>query len=107
MDTRKPIHTLFLVAVVGLLAWQGLHTGTSTASALPEASTTTGSISVTGSSAIRVQPDRVVILFGVEAFASTPSHSRALCARQSRDVVSALQKLRIAERDIATTRSWH
>ena len=67
MDTRKPIHTLFLVAVVGLLAWQGLHTGTSTASALPEVSTTTGSISVTGSSAIRVQPDRVVILFGVEA----------------------------------------
>jgi uncharacterized protein YggE len=63
---------------------------------------TTGSISVSGSSAIRVQPDRVVVLLGVESFASSPSSAREQNARLSRAVISAIHAQEIAERDVAT-----
>jgi uncharacterized protein YggE len=61
-----------------------------------------GSISVSGSSAIRVQPDRVVVVFGVETFAKTPSGSQTKNADLSKQVLDAIRAHGIEERDIAT-----
>ncbi len=94
--------TWILIVIVGLLVWQGMDARPTAVAALPTEPTPTGSISVSGSSAIRVQPDRVVVLFGVETFASTPSAAQAQNARQSRAVIAAIRAQDIAERDIAT-----
>jgi uncharacterized protein YggE len=102
VKTRNSASTLLLIAVVGLLVWQGTGAHPTPVAALPTEPTTTGSISVSGSSAIRVQPDRVVVLFGVETFARTPSASQAKNARQSRAAIEAIRAQNIAERDIAT-----
>ena len=102
MEIRRFANNVLLVAAVGLLIWQGMHTRPATVAALPVEPVTTGSISVSGSSAIRVQPDRVVVLFGVETFAATPSASHAQNARRSRAVIDAVHDLDIAERHIAT-----
>lgn len=61
-----------------------------------------GSISVSGSSAIRVQPDRVVVAFGIETFGDTPGAARDLNAGRSRQVMASLRALGIADKDIAT-----
>jgi uncharacterized protein YggE len=102
VETRSIASTLLLVVVVGLLMWRGVGAQPATVAALPTGPVTTGSISVSGSSAIRVQPDRVVVLFGVETFAATPSVSRAQNARRSRAVIEVIRAQDIAERDIAT-----
>jgi len=102
VETRNLTSTLLLVLVVGLLVWQGTGVRPAAVAALPAEPTTTGSINVSGSSAIRVQPDRVVVLFGVETFARTPSASQAQNARRSRAVIEAIRAQNIAERDIAT-----
>jgi uncharacterized protein YggE len=102
MGTRRFANNILLVAAVGLLLWQGMRAHPATVAALPVEPVTTGSISVNGSSAIRVQPDRVVVLFGVETFAATPSASHAQNARRSRAVIDAIRDLDIAERYIAT-----
>ena len=61
-----------------------------------------GSISVSGSSAIRVQPDRVVVVFGVETFSETPRASQEKNAVAGRQVLAAIRALGVAEKDIAT-----
>jgi uncharacterized protein YggE len=99
VETRNLTSTLLLIVVVGLLVWQGIGDCPAVVAALPAAA---GSISVNGSSAIRVQPNRVVVLFGVETFAATPSASRAQNARQSQAVIQAIRAQNVAERDIAT-----
>jgi uncharacterized protein YggE len=102
VEIRRFANNVLLVSAVGLLLWQGMRTHPDTVTALPAEPATTGSINATGSSAIRVQPDRVVVMFGVETFAATPSRSRAENARQSRAVIDAVRDLEIAERDVAT-----
>jgi len=102
MQTRNLSSTVLLVAVACLLVWNGIGTRPTVVAAVPAKPTTTGSISVSGSSAIRVQPDRVVVLFGVESFTRTPSSSQAQNARRSRAVLDAIRAQDIAERDIAT-----
>ena len=49
-----------------------------------------------------MQPDRVVLIFGVETFARTPRASQAQNARLSKEVLDAIRAHSIAERDIAT-----
>ncbi len=93
---------MLLIVVVALLVWQGVDARPAAVAALPAKLTDTGSISVSGSSAIRVQPDRVVVLFGVGTFAATPAGSHTLNAAQSRAVIAAIRAQNIAERDIAT-----
>jgi uncharacterized protein YggE len=61
-----------------------------------------GSITVSGSSAIRVQPNRVVVVLGIETFAQTPSGSQTQNARLGKKVLEAIRQQGIAERDIAT-----
>jgi len=102
METRNLSSTLLLITIVALLMWQGTITRPAATAAPPARPDATGSISVSGSSAIRVQPDRVVVLFGVETFARTPSASQAQNARQSRAVIQAIHAQDIAERDVAT-----
>ena len=106
METRNFVNNVLLlpllIALVGLLVWQGMGSHPTTVAALPTEPAAPGSISVSGSSAIRVQPDRVVVLFGVETFASTPSASQAQNARRSRAVIEAVRAQNIARRDIAT-----
>jgi len=97
-----PGNSLLLVLTVGLLLWNGaIGFPPAIAEPAPER-TAAGSISVSGSSAIRVQPDRVVLLLGVESFARTPSSAQNQNARQSRAVIAAVRALNIPERDIAT-----
>ena len=84
--------------------WNGLDTR-SPAIAAPAAQTDhglAGSISVSGTSAIRVRPDRVVILLGVEVFASTPSAAQARDKQASQAVVNAIKNQGVAVGDIAT-----
>ena len=102
MKTQNLGSTVILIAVGCLLAWQGMSTRpipVATASFEPAVA---GSIAVSGSSAIRVQPDRVVVLFGVDSFAKTPSSAQAQNARQSRTVIDAIHAQDVAERDVAT-----
>jgi len=61
-----------------------------------------GSISVSGSSAIRVQPDRVVIALGIETFGETPSAARDLNAGRAKQVLAAMRAQGIADKDLAT-----
>jgi len=61
-----------------------------------------GSISVSGSSLIKVKPDRVAVTFGVENFGETPRATREENARLSRQVLAALRGLGIADKDLAT-----
>ncbi len=102
METRNISNTLLLIAIVALLMWQGTTARPAATAAPPAKPTATGSISVSGSSAIRVQPNRVVVLFGVETFARTPSASQAQNARQSQAVIEAIHAQAIAERNVAT-----
>jgi uncharacterized protein YggE len=57
---------------------------------------------VSGSSAIKVEPDRIVVVFGVETFAKTPRTSQAQNARLSKAVLGAIRDCGVRERDIAT-----
>ena len=68
----------------------------------PSPSAPVSSISVSGSAAIRVQPDRVVLMFGVEAFARTPREAQEADSRLSKQLITALRGLGIADKDIAT-----
>ena len=102
METRNISNTLLLITIVALLMWQGTTAHPAATAAPPAKQADPGSISVSGSSAIRVQPNRVVILFGVESFARTPSMSQAQNARQSQAVIQAIHAQNIAERDVAT-----
>jgi uncharacterized protein YggE len=101
MQTKNYRSTIILVAVIGLLVWNELGARPA-ASAAPQPEAAVGSISVSGSSAVRVQPDRVVVLFGVQAFAPTPSAAQASDTQSSQAVVKAMRAQGIANRDIAT-----
>jgi uncharacterized protein len=105
--------TVLLAFVAGLLLWNVAAPGPRAvvlAAAAPAAAPDTpvtpdsagGSISVSGSSAIRVAPDRAVVMLGVETFGETPSGAQRANERLSKDVLAAVRKLDIAERDIAT-----
>jgi uncharacterized protein YggE len=94
---------LLTVALAGLLVWNVLGGQLPLASSPALASQPSGTISVTGSSAIRVQPDRVVVVFGVETYAETPRASQGENARLSRLVLQAIQAHDVAEKDIATS----
>ena len=102
MQTRSLGNTVFLVVVTCLLVWNVMGGRPTVVAEIPSEPVATGSISVSGSSAIRVQPDRVVIAFGVETFAQTPRASQTRNARLSKEVLDAIRAHRIAERDIAT-----
>ena len=104
MKTQELVNTILLVVVAGLLVWNGMGARPAVVAAppIPSEPTETGAIVVSGSSAIRVQPDRVVLVFGVETFAKTPSESQAQNARQAQAVIKALSAQDIAPQDIAT-----
>ncbi len=102
MQNQSLGNTILLVIVACLLIWNGMEPRSTAVAATPSETVATGSISVSGSSAIRVQPDRVVIVFGIETFAKTPRASQAHNARLSREVLDAIRAHHIAERDIAT-----
>jgi uncharacterized protein YggE len=107
MKIQNTLSTVLLasVACLLLLTWNDARptspaAGTAVANAAgPEPS---GSITVSGSSAIRVQPDRVVVILGVETFARTPSASRDENARRSKAVLAAVRAQGVADKDIAT-----
>ncbi|MBN1812382.1 MAG: SIMPL domain-containing protein, partial [Anaerolineae bacterium] len=108
MKTRNTLNTLLLVIVAGLLL---LNWNSARPTAVPAARTAvaeaadaqpSGSITVSGSSAVRVQPDRVVVVLGVETFARTPSASRDANARLSKAVLTAIRVQGVADKDIAT-----
>lgn len=61
-----------------------------------------GSITVSGSSAILVQPDRAVIVLGVETFAETPSQAHDLNTERMARVRAALRAAGVAEKELAT-----
>jgi uncharacterized protein YggE len=102
MKTQNLGSTVVLIAVGCLLAWQGMSPRPVPVTAASSSPAAAGSIAVSGSSAIRVQPDRVVVLFGVESFARTPSSAQAQNRRQSRAVIEAIHAQEVAERDVAT-----
>jgi len=102
MQTKNSGYTVLLVAIACLLAWNGTSARPAAVAALPPAPAAAGSISVSGSSAIRVQPDRVVIIFGVETFAETPRVSQSQNARLGQAIITAIRAQQVAERDIAT-----
>jgi uncharacterized protein YggE len=103
MKTRNTINTVLLAIVAGLLLlnWNSARP---TASPTVEAADAdaAGSITVSGSSALRVQPDRVVVILGVETFASTPSASRDANARLGKAVLAAVRAQSVKDKDIAT-----
>jgi uncharacterized protein YggE len=102
MQTRNLVNTLLLVALACLVVWSVAQSRpVAVAAAVPE-QITTGSISVSGSSAIRVPPDRVVIVFGIETYAVTPRASQNQNARASRQVLDAIEAQGVNARDIAT-----
>ena len=102
MQTRNLVNTLLLTAIACLVVWSVAQSRPVTVAAVPPEPMTTGSISVSGSSAIRVQPDRVVIVFGIETFAETPRASQTQNARVSRGVLDAIDAQGVKARDIAT-----
>ncbi len=107
MKTRNILNTVLLVIVAGLLLlnWNSARP-TAPAAGTAVASVgdvrPSGSITVSGSSAIRVQPDRVVVILSVEMFASTPSAARDANARRSKAVLAAIRAQDVADKDVAT-----
>jgi uncharacterized protein YggE len=113
MKTQNILTTVLLVIVVGLLLlnWNGGGPTTAptadaaaarTAAARTADAEPTGSVTVSGSSAIRVQPDRVVVVLGIDTFARTPGASRDENARLSRVVLVAVRGQGVKDKDIAT-----
>jgi uncharacterized protein YggE len=89
--------------LVGVVAGPGLGRAVAQNAAAEPA---VGSISVSGSSAIRVQPDRAVVVLGVQTFASTPAEAQAVNAAHMTQVRQAILSLGIAAGDIATADFW-
>jgi len=103
MQTRNNLgNTILLTVIACLLVWSGIGARPAAVAGVPPEPVATGSVSVSGSSAIRVQPDRVVVVFGIETFAKTPSASQAQNARLSAQVLDAIRAHDIAERHITT-----
>jgi uncharacterized protein YggE len=103
MRTQNTLNTLLIVIIAGLLLLNGNGASPTSAPTAQAADVdANGTISVSGSSAIRVQPDRVVVVFGIETFARTPSASRDDNARRSKAVVAAIRLQGIADKDIST-----
>ena len=103
MQTRNNLGTTILLTVIaGMLVWNVAVARPTAVAEIPSEPAATGCISVSGSSAIRVQPDRVVVVFGIETFAQTPSASQAQNARLSSKVLETIRACDIAERHIAT-----
>jgi uncharacterized protein YggE len=102
MQTKNSGYAVLLVAIACLLTWNVTSARPAAVAALPPEPAAAGSISVSGSSAIRVQPDRVVIIFGVETFAGTPRASQSQNARLGQAIITAIGAQQVAERDIAT-----
>lgn len=99
MRTQDTLNILLLVIVAGLLLLNWSSTGPAAEAAGAGAA---GAITVSGSSAIRVPPDRVVVLLGVATFAHTPSASQQRNAELSRQVLQAIRDCGVAEKEIAT-----
>jgi uncharacterized protein YggE len=102
MKIKNTLNTVLLIIVAGLLLLNGSGSKPEVVTVGAADADTTGSITVSGSSAIRVQPDRVVVVLGVETFARTPSASRDENARRSKAVLDAIRTQGIADKDIAT-----
>jgi uncharacterized protein YggE len=85
---------------VCLLAW--IVSGAQPQAVIASTPEAAGSITVSGSSAILVQPDRAVIVLGVETFAETPSQAHSLNTERMARVRAALRAAGIAEKEIAT-----
>ncbi len=106
MKAEYRVYVVLLTIIAVLVLWQ-TGSGTSAAPAGPnptthEAANPSGSISVNGSSAIRVQPDRVVVIIGIETYGTQPQSAQAMNARSTRKVLQAIQAQNIAEQDIST-----
>ena len=106
MKKEYRVHVVLLTIIAVLVLWR-TGSATSAAPAGPDptardAATPSGSISVSGSSAIRVQPDRVVVIIGVETYGLQPQSAQALNARSTRQVLQAIQAQNIEEKDIST-----
>jgi uncharacterized protein YggE len=101
MQSKLSTGTIFAIAAAVVLLGTGFL-GVRPAPAQQADIAPVGSISVSGSSAIRVQPDRVVVALGIETFGETPSAARDMNASRARQVIAALHGLNIADKDIAT-----
>jgi hypothetical protein len=100
---RSKLSTGTLVAVAAVVVvLVGGFVSARPAPAAQVAAAPVGSISVSGSSAIRVQPDRVAVALGIETFGETPSAARDLNAGRAKQVLAALRDLGIADKDMAT-----
>jgi len=99
--TRNHVVTGVLMgAVLCLIVWNVAGAGPGPAAAVtPEV---VGSISVSGSSAIRVQPDRAVVVLGVQTFAETPAQSQALNTQRMTHVRAAIRAVGVADKDVTT-----
>ena len=102
MEARDHVNTVLLLIIAGLLLLNGNSARPATTTAVASDADSTGSITVSGSSAIRVQPDRVVVVFGVGTFARKPSTSRAQNAELSKAVLTAIRDQGVKDKDIAT-----
>jgi uncharacterized protein YggE len=102
VKTQNILNSVFLVIIAGLLLLNGNGARPATTTVVASDADSTGSITVSGSSAIRTQPDRVVVVFGVETFARKPSTSRAQNAELSKAVLAAIRDQGVEDKDIAT-----
>jgi uncharacterized protein len=106
MKKEYRVYTVLMTIIAVLILWRtGSYTSAAPAGPDPtmhEEEDLSGSISVSGSSAIRVQPDRVVVIIGVETYGLQPQSARTLNARSTRNVLQAIQAQSIEEKDIST-----
>lgn len=102
MKAKELVVPVLTIAIVFLLVSRGPGLTTPVVAASLTERESTGSISVSGSSAIRVQPDRVVVVFGIETFAKTTRVSQSQNDRLSRVVLDAIRDAGVPERHIAT-----
>jgi uncharacterized protein YggE len=92
-----------LIVVICLLVARGPAAAAPVVAAAAPEIEPTGSITVSGSSAIRVEPDRVVVVFGIETFARSTRASQSQNDRLSRAVLAAIRDAGVPERYIATS----
>lgn len=102
MKSKDLVMPALLIVVVCLLVARGPGAPAPVAAAPAPELAPTGSITVSGSSAIKVEPDRVVVVLGIETFAKTPRASQVQNGRLSKEVLAAIRETGVPERYIAT-----
>ncbi len=102
MKSKDLLMPALLIVVVCLLVARGPGAPTPVVAAPATEQVPTGSIAVSGSSAIKVEPDRVVVVLGIETFAKKPRTSQEQNVRLSKQVLAAIRDCGVPERYIAT-----